>query len=263
MQQAPAPPDLAPWVKCFWQVQADGSSEAGPPCIVPDGCMELVVELGPVSSLLDASGQPVCQARGVLAGQFDGLIPLASSAGYAAFGVRFQPWGAAPLLAMPASELSNSTVSMHDFFGAPGSELEERLHAAPSFEARVALALHFLRRRVPRRARSSWLPWAVAQLQGGGASVRGLAQQMQVSPRQLERSFAIGVGLTPKRYAQWQRLRGALVQARHRPGLTAVAHGAGYADQAHLSRECRQLTGLTPTALLRTLDPLAAALSAF
>ncbi|MBL0802391.1 AraC family transcriptional regulator, partial [Streptomyces albidoflavus] len=36
-------------------------------------------------------------------------------------------------------------------------------------------------------------------------------------------------------------------------GLSAaeVAHRAGYADQPHLSREVRALTGLTPGALLR------------
>lgn len=33
--------------------------------------------------------------------------------------------------------------------------------------------------------------------------------------------------------------------------LAAVAAQAGYADQAHLTRECGQLAGLTPAALAR------------
>jgi AraC-like DNA-binding protein len=45
------------------------------------------------------------------------------------------------------------------------------------------------------------------------------------------------------------RLRRFLAQAG--PGaLARAATEAGYADQAHLSRDCRALTGLTPGELL-------------
>jgi hypothetical protein len=55
-------------------------------------------------------------------------------------------------------------------------------------------------------------------------------------------------------------LRGDLVVHRDRAGavdvdiqrdLAALAAQAGYADQAHLTRECRGLAGLTPAALAR------------
>ena len=38
-----------------------------------------------------------------------------------------------------------------------------------------------------------------------------------------------------------------------RVGLAGLAADAGYADQAHLGRECRAITGETPTALVATL----------
>jgi AraC-like DNA-binding protein len=37
--------------------------------------------------------------------------------------------------------------------------------------------------------------------------------------------------------------------------LAALAAQAGYADQAHLTRECGQLAGLTPAALVRQRSP--------
>jgi methylphosphotriester-DNA--protein-cysteine methyltransferase len=40
--------------------------------------------------------------------------------------------------------------------------------------------------------------------------------------------------------------------------LAALAADAGYADQAHLTRECRALAGLTPAALARQRGPAAA-----
>jgi AraC-like DNA-binding protein len=48
------------------------------------------------------------------------------------------------------------------------------------------------------------------------------------------------------------RIDASVQMPRGRPGtqdLAALAAQAGYADQAHLTRECRALAGLTPAAL--------------
>lgn len=54
------------------------------------------------------------------------------------------------------------------------------------------------------------------------------------------------------RHAHAHRTAAALpARSRGRPAsLTRLAADAGYADQAHLARECRRLTGRTPSALL-------------
>jgi AraC-like DNA-binding protein len=41
------------------------------------------------------------------------------------------------------------------------------------------------------------------------------------------------------------------VAAARDDALAAIAAEAGYADQAHLTRECGRLSGLTPAALAR------------
>jgi len=48
-------------------------------------------------------------------------------------------------------------------------------------------------------------------------------------------------------------IEAVLDAAAERPAedLAAIAAEVGYADQAHLTRECRQLAGLTPAALAR------------
>ena len=76
---------------------------------------------------------------------------------------------------------------------------------------------------------------------------------MGLSERQLERLFDERVGYGPKTFARVVRLQRA-VESIARPagprGTTAswatFARDCGYADQAHLIREFRALTGVTP-----------------
>ena len=79
-----------------------------------------------------------------------------------------------------------------------------------------------------------------------------VADRVYVSERQLERRFAERVGYGPKtfqRIARFQRAVGQL--EREGSELARVAAvSAGYADQAHLTRESRRLAGLSPRELV-------------
>jgi AraC-like DNA-binding protein len=67
-----------------------------------------------------------------------------------------------------------------------------------------------------------------------------------VSERRLRRRFVQAVGYGPATYLRVSRFQRAVALAPRVEGLAALAAAAGYADQAHLSRDCRALTGLTP-----------------
>jgi AraC-like DNA-binding protein len=80
-----------------------------------------------------------------------------------------------------------------------------------------------------------------------------------VSRRHLERRFRDEVGLGAKHIARIARVHHALrVMKTHTSfsGADIAAH-CGYTDQAHLIRECRELTGTTPTRLTMTETTLA------
>ncbi len=78
-----------------------------------------------------------------------------------------------------------------------------------------------------------------------------LAGLVAISPRQLRRRFVDHVGYGPKRFARVARLQRVVAAARDEPGATiaALAAEAGYADQAHLAADCRELAGRPPSAL--------------
>ncbi|WP_244211094.1 helix-turn-helix domain-containing protein [Amycolatopsis kentuckyensis] len=75
-----------------------------------------------------------------------------------------------------------------------------------------------------------------------------------MSERRLRRRFVQAVGYGPATYLRVSRFQRAVALAPHVCGLAALAAAAGYADQAHLSRECRALTGLTPRRYFRGLS---------
>jgi transcriptional regulator GlxA family with amidase domain len=76
-----------------------------------------------------------------------------------------------------------------------------------------------------------------------------LAAAVGLGERQLRRRFAAAVGYGPKTFARVARFRRALYLVRAGEPLAAAAAGAGYADQAHMTREVGALAGRTPGAL--------------
>ncbi|MFV0524118.1 MAG: helix-turn-helix domain-containing protein [Acidimicrobiales bacterium] len=89
-----------------------------------------------------------------------------------------------------------------------------------------------------------------------GLSARGcrwaLADRVGIDRRQLVPAFRRTVGVVPKRYQRPARFQSTLWALRRAGGvsLAEVEVVNGCADQAHLTREIRALTGVTPTALL-------------
>ena len=68
----------------------------------------------------------------------------------------------------------------------------------------------------------------------------------------MHRRFLGWVGYGPRTLARVLRLQQAVVLLRSGRPVVEVATAAGYADQPHLSREVRALTGRTPRELAPT-----------
>jgi AraC-like DNA-binding protein len=178
-------------------------------------------------------------------------------------GARFQPGAASPLLGLPADELVDLTVRLDYLWGGTAARLGELLAAAPGPDAALGLLQRYL---VCRQARTDrpdplvaeavrrLMPWQPVEI---GA----LAAQLAISASQLRRRFAAAVGVGPKSVQRTLRFQGFLALAQAAPAsggpglmpgstLADLAAEVGYADHAHLSRECLCLTGLTPRELL-------------
>lgn len=164
--------------------------------------------------------------------------------------------GARALLGVPAAELSGVLVGLDDL-PAPAAlqELPERLaeapwaHAVPTVLRALADALAAEATAGPRAE----VGRALARLTRGGR-VGDVADEVGYSRRHLTTLVRRECGVSPKQLQRIARLQRAR-QLLGRLPLAEVAVECGYADQAHLTREWRELTGCTPTTWLREEFP--------
>jgi AraC-like DNA-binding protein len=230
-RELPPPPELAPLVACLWT-----RDPAGAPYrqrVLPDACVDVVWVGG---------------AHLMVAGPATGPVTVEVLAGARVAGVRFRVGAAGAALGVPAVELADRGVALADVWGADAHRLEERLAEAP-------FPLGDLARGVAARLPERFDPLVRAAALGlarPDARVPELGTRLGIGERQLRRRFGEAVGYGPKTLQRILRFQGFLRLAEREPGtdLARLALDAGYADQAHLTREARRLGGLPPSALL-------------
>ena len=219
------PPDLAHVVRCLWVRTGTGA----PSLVLPDGCVDVIVRDG----------------AGAVAGPDTRPVETTVARGSTIAGVRFHPGAAAAALGVPADELRDLRVPLDALWRRDEADAVAEAAGDP----RVLAAA--LRRRLRAAAPDPRVLAAARRLARVPATpVPVLAGALGLGERQLRRRFAAAVGYGPKTL----RPRRALPRrARARPGgraARAAAAEAGYADQAHMTREMDALAGRTP-ALLR------------
>lgn len=238
---------LRPFVQAVWS--HDGVSQTVPrrEHVLPSGAMHLSIRLdAPLRLYRDAS-----DARGdrigtaTLAGARHGFYVKQADGG-ASVGVVLRPGAAQALFGCDAQALRGGHVALEDLWlSADVERLRERLAEAGTAEHRAHLLQQALLAQLrPIRALHPAIAQAMATLRRG-ARVRDSVADSGLSHRHLLLRFRAATGLSPKEYARIRRFRRALSSMRDKP-LADVAFDAGYSDQAHLCREFRELSGLTP-----------------
>ncbi|MDQ3610033.1 MAG: helix-turn-helix domain-containing protein [Actinomycetota bacterium] len=171
------------------------------------------------------------------------------------YGVHLEltPPGARALLGVPAWELASRVVDLGDLLGRRASEMADRLATTPGWPERFAVLDAVLARGAvevdPPAPEVAWA-WRRLVTTGGAVQMSALAAAVGWSRRHLSERFRRELGLPPKvvaRVLRFERSRRVL-ERPGRPGLAEVAVACGYYDQAHLTRDWRELAGCTPTA---------------
>jgi AraC-like DNA-binding protein len=257
----PAPAALRDSVACLWAQVADDKDRAG--LVLPDGCTDLIWTQGQGTSV---------------AGPDTGPVPTTMAAGTVILGARFRPSAGGPTLGIPLSELRDQRVDLADLRPADARLLSATLDPVTA----AARILDVTGALVADASPDLAVARAARLLHDPQARAEDVADDVGLSLRQLRRRCHDAVGYGPKtlqRVLRFRRFVARIDALSHDPAspgrarldlarldlarldlagldlvgldLAGLAAQAGYADQAHLTRECGRLAGLTPAALAR------------
>ena len=231
-------PELKPWVAAHWHFRVEPGAPEMDHWIPPNGGVMLSVVPGVEPMLTGPRTEPL-QTR--------------VWGGMKVWGSLLWPGAAPSLLGIDVEALRSGFLPARQALGEDAAmRLQERFtRVEREQEAVEFLDAVLLERLPPERPLDEQVMEAVFRLlqANGEGSLRRLAMAVDLSPRHLRRRFHTEVGLTPKTLARIQRLRASAVEAvfgDNEPWV-AIAANHGYADQAHLIREFRDLLGLTPS----------------
>lgn len=233
--------ELEPFVKHYWIVAWDlADGEEYDQLVVPNPCVNLVVE----------RGKTACFAPGVTTFSY-----RLKGAG-CVFGVKFHPGGFYPFIRTSISTYRGIPIPVTDVLGLSGGELEEAVLSRKDEQTMVEEMERQLLCRLPEPdPQVQFLREAVEHIakHRGLTKVDMLCDYLDMNKRTVQRLFDQYIGVSPKWVIRLYRIQDAAERLdRGTYGeLVRLAMDLGYHDQAHFSKDFKNVTGQTPEEYLR------------
>jgi AraC-like DNA-binding protein len=254
LARAPGP-ILQPFVESLWAIDPSCDCARGArrrEHVLPTGQMHLAFRLSGEPLRLFSNGE---DDDGHLAG--DAVVGGARDDHYIrdisrparSVGAQLLPGAAEALFGVYADELAGRHTPLDHLWGSEVDWMREQLMEPAMLHQRIDRLESILMARLStRRTIHPVVPHALEQLRAA-SSIRRIVQSSGYSHKSVMSLFRRSVGLTPKRYwrvLRFQRVLGMVAGPEGLP-LADAALEAGYADQAHFSREFKAMTGVTPS----------------
>lgn len=219
----------------------------------------LIVNLRSDLEIVDASGDRhrLRAGEGFVAGTAQATSLSRSTGAMAGVHVRAPLTTLARIAGVPLAALTNRVVTLADLPGTKRARIGERLLDARAPEARWAALDRFVTDRLAASELAEPALAFVLSRLAAGQRVQSLADEIGCSRKLLARRFKTETGLHPRAFiglARFERFA-TLLQAEPHAALAGAAVAAGYADQAHLTREVARYAVATPAELRRRLIP--------
>jgi AraC-like DNA-binding protein len=257
----PVSPVLAPHVENLWMVRGY-LPVRWRNMILPDGAMELIVNLG--------DPQKLCARKNLtkytvfrhswISGERISPVVIDEIGYVHLIGVRLRAGGAWPFLGIPLCEFTDQVVELETIFGREIADLRDQLSEAPDDDSRFDLLESWLVHRARTRTQPTRsVSYALRLIHSGSDAVRigKIADTIGISHKHLLREFDRCVGLTPKLFARLCAFQSEIRSAGQKAEVdwAGTAATCGYHDQAHLIHEFRAFSGLTPANYLTKRGP--------
>ncbi|UYQ94926.1 AraC family transcriptional regulator [Chitinophaga horti] len=252
---------LAAYIECFWTYTAPPSPDVDSQPVnycVPLGTAELIIHMEEQPShILNLHGEGWGKSyNAFFTGLFDYTDLWKASPGSTLFGVRMRPEALELFFDIPVSILYNQVTDADAVLPVKQKRWLQRFFEKRDVATLIVRMESFFLGRLHamtpdhnavaegcRLIRKSQEP----------LSVEALSEQLCISRRQLERNFKQSIGISPKNYQQIIRFRRLYQYIRSAGGKpikwAGLSYPLGYSDQAHMVRDCKKFSSLTPLRL--------------
>ncbi|MCI0665462.1 MAG: helix-turn-helix domain-containing protein [Acidobacteria bacterium] len=249
-------------MECIWLLEGSDRQEySAPERLLPDGCVELILNFGALFEEHKETGHRNLQPSRFIVGQMTQPVLVSPTGPVSLLGIRFAPGGTLPFFTFPPGELTNTIAPLADVAVALDRQLSGQVYDTQNFAEKITIIKALLIRQMSEKEeKGASLREAILNIVGSGGqvSVDLLAADLGIGGRQLERRFLNEVGIGPKllcRILRFQQVFRAVERSDR--NWARIAVDCGYYDQAHLIRDFHQFAGETPSVLFEHFTPFA------
>lgn len=243
---------LSPIIDKFWTLTSENDTVYSSRSY-PDGCTTVMFNFGdPV--YLTINNREIVQKPFTAAvyGNISKYFGFKIGGRVDILGMNFKPAGIFPFVKIPLFELTDCFTAVSDTSDVFDNRLLDSLAECRHHTQRIMILENFLTDTHPaqrlRELPAAYFVNRIMQM-NGNLSIDQITRQTGTSQRQLERYFRRQVGISPKKLCQVLRFRHVqeFLKSPQKSSLLSLAYENGYFDHAHLTKDFKQLAGVTPS----------------
>ncbi|QYR19679.1 helix-turn-helix transcriptional regulator [Paenibacillus sp. sptzw28] len=239
---------LAAHVACYWTLDFDANNGNQMHRIIPDGCVDIIVDLR----------SPSCWKAAFVEGLMTQFEVLSLSQAQSLFGIRFFSESARSILQYPVSAFMGQHVFLEDIWGAGALLMVEEILSADTVSEIIEIIEHKLKHLLSvYEAQSNSLLHAGIKYMytfKGSISTTDLAEKLSFSERHIRKTFTRELGLSPKEMLGIIRFQSMLqeIYSGTHLSFSDIAVKYGYYDQPHFIKSFKRYYGILPKQLSKT-----------
>lgn len=243
--------ELCEYVRYYWMLESDEPFRV---LTFPIGCPQIIFHRK-TPLLIPELGQS--QNEFTISGQVNFPAHLQSDDNLDMIVAVFHPHTISLFIDTPPSAFYNLEISGYDIENRKINEIATRIFDCESTLDSIRILEEWLMTKIRPSLNIKRIGYSLGKLLlSPSASITALADTACLSKKQYERIFREYVGMNPKEYARIVRFQKSMwmMQCGNR-NYADIAAACGYADQSHLIREFKSMTGHTPKSVLSICQP--------
>ncbi|MEP1035200.1 helix-turn-helix transcriptional regulator [Ekhidna sp.] len=217
--------------------------------IIPDGFSEIIIHYGE-SYRINLSGRWEPQASMLFSSQISKFFFLENTGRSGIIGIKLHPTAFYELFQKDVADYTDRVVALDETLHGKVYDLRTLKQHDISINQRVQLAENWLEGQLQNLQPQSKVKHCVESIfaSHGMIDIDQMAEDVQLSTRQLERLFKKVIGLSPKFYCRIIRFNYIFeVMKEQKDSWIRTALQSGFFDQSHFIKNFKEFTGEEPS----------------